>query len=112
MSSFFISMPLILHAQSQPVMRDTLPMRPNTVMVIGVLKKIDSQHAKLKISQVVAQGAGIVNTLSAGDEIIVTLNEDTKKLLGVKIKAYLKEELGSDAAASRYIFIDVPLKLK
>ena len=87
-------------------------MRPNTVSVIGVLHKFDSGSAKLKIIQVVAQGAGIVNALSPGDEIIVKLNKDTKKLLDVKVEAYLKENLESDASKSQYSLVDASVKLK
>lgn len=87
-------------------------MPPNTVSVIGVMSKVDSGSARLKIIQVVAQGSGIVNALSTGDEIIVKLNKDTKKLLGVKVEGYLKEELESDASQSQYTLVDTPVKLK
>jgi len=110
--SLFISMPSISYAQSNPLTRDRSPMRPNTVSVIGVMNKVDSGSARLKIIQVVAQGSGIVNALSTGDEIIVKLNKDTKKLLGVKVEGYLKEELESDASQSQYTLVDTPVKLK
>lgn len=111
--SLVIFMPVRSLAQSRPVAQEKrMPMRPNTVSVIGVLSKVDSSSAKLKIIQVVAQGSGIVNTLSAGDEIIVKLTNDAKKLVGVKIEGYLKEELGSDASKSHYTLVDASVKLK
>ena len=109
---FFISMSAISHAQSHQDTQATLGMRPNTIKAIGVLEKINSQCAKLKIIQIVAQGSAIVNALSVGDEIVVKINKDHKKLLNFKVDVYLKEELGTDASQSKYVLIDASLNSK
>ena len=95
-------------AQSHQIMTDSLPISPGTIRVVGVLKRLgSSQSATLKIIQIVAQGQGIVNILSEGDEVIVKLSEENKNIINNKnkVEAYLKEGLGADASRSTYILV-------
>jgi hypothetical protein len=83
-------------------MPDTVQLPPNTIQVIAFVKKLDGNSITLQIVEIIAEGQGIVNAVSAGQIIEVIAPAKAGKIKGKKISALLKEKIGVDASQSSY----------
>jgi hypothetical protein len=83
-------------------MPDTVQLPPNTIQVIGYVKKISSNSITLQIAESIAEGSGIVNAVSVGQIIIVITPVKVGRINGKKINALLKEKIGVEASQSSY----------
>ena len=85
---------------------DTMVISPNTVRVTGEVVSSRGKTAVIKVSKVVATGAGIINVLSEGQTITVQLREDDVVVAASeKVEMDLKEKIGVAAALSSYTVI-------
>ncbi|MEQ8361957.1 MAG: hypothetical protein RH948_03755 [Cyclobacteriaceae bacterium] len=89
---------------------DSLEVSPSSILVEGFLIKNDGLTATFKIAKVVAIGQGIINVLSEGDDVTITLSERLKNLKGHRLQIYLGEQIGIDASITSYRLISVKKK--
>jgi hypothetical protein len=97
-----------LFAQSTPLnppMPDTLELPPGTIHAIIVIKSIQDHRATIEVTGVIAEGQGIVNKLSKGQVLTITIPEKGKISKGKKLEAFLKERMSVDASQSSYTLL-------
>jgi delta-aminolevulinic acid dehydratase/porphobilinogen synthase len=83
-------------------MPDTVQLPPNTIQIIGYVKKVSANFITIQIVESINEGSGIVNTVSAGQTIEVIALVKVGKINEKKINALLKEKIGIDASQSSY----------
>lgn len=86
---------------------DSLQIQPNTVLVIAKVLEIEKHNATLEILQVKAQGQGIVNVVSQGDKLEVSIADVDLKTIKQTVEVFLKEELGTDASKTTYRILEI-----
>lgn len=91
------------HAQiPDAAMSDTINIPPNTIRIYAQVISTDKNTAVVKVIEVIAHGAGIVNILSAGQEVTIRVSKNLKITARETIEADLREKMGIDASGSTY----------
>jgi hypothetical protein len=91
--------------QKHATMADTLELAPGIIHVNILVKVIQGHQATFEIMEVLAEGQGIVNVLSKGQLITISIPEKVKLRKGKKMEAYLREMAGVDASQSSYSWL-------
>ncbi len=91
--------------QQHAIMTDTLELPPGTIHLHILVKTIHGRQASVEVMEVLGEGQGIVNVLSKGQLLIISIPEKVKMSKGKKMEAYLKEKIGVDASQSSYSWL-------
>jgi hypothetical protein len=110
LSSFvvFVFLTACSNAQvADAVASDTTNMSPNTIRIQAQVISTEKNTAMVKVTEVIAYGSGIINILSAGQEVSIRLQEGVEIAPNEKIQADLREKMGIDASLSTYSVLNL-----
>lgn len=91
--------------QQHATMTDTLELPPGTLHVRVMIKNIQNHQASVEVMEVLGEGQGIVNVLSKGQLLTISIPEKVKMSKGKKMEVYLREKIGVDASQSSYSWL-------
>lgn len=106
---FFACLPLsstfAQTTQAETPVTDKLELPPGIIHVSLLIKDIQRHQVTLEIIEVIAEGHGIVNVLSKGQLLTISIPEKVDMSKGQKMEAFLKERAGVDASQSSYTLL-------